>query len=488
MTAQDTAKKPKNSRRVLLIGLAIALVAAVTFGITMLVVNMLERKSEQAMPRHDVVTLDETTHDPAVWGQNFPAQYEAFKRTSEMVPTVHAGSTRVEHVPTADDPRTFVSSSRVEEDPRLTVMWDGYAFAVDYRHARGHEYMLLDQQTTRRTLEFDQPGTCLNCHASMPELYEEAGDGDLEAGFHAINKMSYEEAAAMAEQPIACIDCHDPETMALRITRPALVEGLKQLKASEGIDDYDVNRDATLEEMRSYVCAQCHVEYYFAGEDKTLTFPWSEGIEIDQIWEYYQKNGHIDFTHATTEAEIVKAQHPEFDIWSQSVHADAGVSCADCHLSYTRQGAQKVSDHHIGSPLLSINQSCGTCHSDDEETMYNRVITIQDRYVDSRDKALDALVDLIESIEVAMEDGTPDEYLELAREYQNKASFYVDYTYSENSYGFHAPDYSQKILQTSIDESRKGQMALTGKTREQLERSDVAQRNLDAAKERGTIG
>ena len=147
-----------------------------------------------------------------------------------------------------------------------------------------------------------------------------------------------------------------------------------------------------------------------------------------------------------------------------------------------------MTDHHIGSPLLDINQSCGTCHSDDEETMYNRVITIQDRYVDSRDKALDALVDLIESIEVAMEDGTPEEYIDLAREYQNKASFYIDYTYSENSYGFHAPDYSQKILQTSIDESRKGQMALTGKTREDLERSDVAQRNLDAAKERGTIG
>ncbi len=488
MTAQDSAATPKKSRRVLLIGLAIALVAAVTFGITMLVINMMERKSEQAIPRHDVVALDETTVDPAVWGQNFPAQYEAYKRTSEMVPTVHAGSKKVDHEPTADDPREFVSSSRIEEDPRLTVMWAGYPFATDYRHARGHEYMLLDQRTTLRVTEFNQPGTCLNCHASMPTVYAEAGDGDIEAGFAAINKMSYEEASEFAEHPITCLDCHDPETNQLRITRPALVNGLRDLKASEGIEDYDVNRDATIEEMRSYVCAQCHVEYYFSGEDKTLTFPWAEGIEIDQIWEYYQKDGHIDFTNAISGAEVVKAQHPEFDIWSQGVHADAGVSCADCHMSYTRQGAQKVTDHHIGSPLLTINQSCGTCHSDDEETMLNRVLTIQDRYVDSRDKALDALVDLIESIEAAVDEGAPQEYIDLAREYQNKASFYVDYTYSENSYGFHAPDYSQKILQTSMDESRKGQMALTGKTREDLERSDVAQRNLDAAKERGTIG
>lgn len=478
--------KKSKGRSMPMLALAVVVTALVTFGITALIVNMLERKSEQAVPQHNVVELDETTIDPAIWGQNFPIQYESYKRTSEMVPTTYAGSMPVEQEATETDPRTIVSSSRLEEDPRLREMWAGYAFATDYRHARGHEYMLDDQRYTLRTQQFDQPGTCLNCHASMVDVYNELGDGDMNKGFDAVNALSYEEASSYAEHPITCIDCHNPETMELQITRPALINGLRDLKATEGIENYDVNKDATIEEMRSYVCAQCHVEYYFAGEEKTLTFPWAKGIELDQIWEYYQEDGHVDWVHARTGADMTKAQHPEFDIWSNGVHADAGVSCADCHMSYDRAGAQKVTDHHIGSPLLNINQSCGTCHSDDEETMLNRVVTIQDRYVESRNRAFDALVSLIDNIEAAMEDGTPEEYIELAREYQDKASFYLDYTYSENSYGFHAPDYSQEILNTSLDASRLGELALKGVPAEELEPSETSQKYTKAIAERNS--
>lgn len=61
--------------------------------------------------------------------------------------------------------------------------------------------------------------------------------------------------------------------MQLRITRPAFIEGIRAYKASQGVKDYDVNRDATRQEMRAYVCAQCHVTYYFRGPEKRLTFP-----------------------------------------------------------------------------------------------------------------------------------------------------------------------------------------------------------------------
>lgn len=480
---QDGAAAPKWSASKILI--AVIITALVTFGMTALLMNILERRSEQAQPAHNVVELTRDTHDPAVWGQNYPRQYESYKATSEMVATTYAGATAVPQEPTEDDPRTEASSSRLEEDPRLKVMWDGYPFSVDYTHARGHEYMLVDQMYTQRVTDFNQPGTCLNCHASMPEIYNELGDGDMIAGFDAVNKLSYEEAAQHASGPIACIDCHNPETMELEITRPAFINGIAALKAAEGIDDYDVNRDATTQEMRSYVCAQCHVEYYFDGDDgNKLTFPWSEGIHIDEIWEYYQKDGHIDFTHATTGAEIVKAQHPEFDIWQNGVHADAGVSCADCHMSYDRAGAQKVTDHQINSPLLNINQSCGTCHSDDVEVMEARVLTIQDRFVVSRNQAFDALVSLIYNIEEGIEAGIDEESLDLAREYQNKASFYLDYVYSENSYGFHAPDYMQSILMSSMDAARNGELALTGKTREDLEPSDVTQKYAEDMEKR----
>lgn len=298
-----------------------------------------------------------------------------------------------------------------------------------------------------------------------------------------MNKMAFADAAELAEHPVSCIDCHDPETMDLVITRPALKNALTKLKASEGIEDYDVNRDATRSEMRSYVCAQCHVEYYFAGEDKTLTFPWANGLDLDDVWDYYAEleTPHVDFTHATTEASILKAQHPEFEVWSQSVHAANGVSCADCHMNYKREGAAKVTNHHITSPTADLNASCGTCHSTDDGVLEDRITTIQDRFIESRDRAMDALVALVADIEQAMKDGVSEEQLDLARQYQNKASFYADYAYSENSYGFHAPDYMQRVLSTSLDASRKGQLALKGATAEELEPSEISKTNAQAS-------
>ncbi|MGO3040882.1 ammonia-forming cytochrome c nitrite reductase subunit c552 [Ancrocorticia populi] len=452
----------------------------ITFVIAMLLTDIFSKQQETTNSFTQVVDLDETTVDPAIWGQNFPVQYEAYKQTAEFTESEHGG-TMVPH-DVEGDPRTEVASSKLEEDPRLVTMWDGYAFAVDYRHARGHEYMTLDQQYTKRNTEFDQPGTCLNCHASMPAIYDELGDGDITAGFESLGSMSLDDALELADHPVSCIDCHDPETMALRITRPAFENGIAALKANEGVEDYDVNRDATHNEMRSYVCAQCHVEYYFAGDEKILTFPWDNGLAIDDIWEYYEDTGHTDFTHATTGADIVKAQHPEFDIWSQGVHAQNGVSCADCHMNYERNGASKVTNHQITTPMEDVNASCGTCHNNTGDgKLEERVAQIQDRFIQSRDIAFDALVALIDDIEAAQNDGdVSEEQIKLAQDYQNKSSFYIDYVYSENSYGFHAPDYTQTILADALDDARKGQLALKGVSAEDLEASDVTISNSEA--------
>ncbi|MDO5720470.1 MAG: ammonia-forming cytochrome c nitrite reductase subunit c552 [Actinomycetaceae bacterium] len=481
------ATKTKQTRkRTMILIVAIVITALVTMSITALLINIMQRQTEAGDSFTKVVELDENTVDPAEWGKNFPIQYEAMKRTSEMVPTTYAGSTKVEHTPTDTDPRTFVSSSRVEEDPRLKEMWAGYAFAVDYRHARGHEYMLDDQRYTLRVTEFNQPGTCLNCHASTVKLMDDLGDGDMNAGFDKMNLMDYDEVTKLVDHPISCIDCHDPDTMELRITRPAFINGIRALKASEGVEDFDVNRDATHQEMRTYVCAQCHVEYYFKGEERTLTFPWAKGIHIDDIWDYYQEDGHVDWVHEKTGADVLKAQHPEFDIWSNGVHADNGVSCADCHMPYERDGAKKVSNHHLQSPLLMVNSSCMTCHHSTEEEMKDRVVGIQDQFVQTRDQTFDSLVQLISALETAIDEGTAtDEQIEAARQFQNKASFYLDYVYSENSYGFHAPAYIQTILADSLDASRKGMLVLQGVDVSTLEPSEVSVENAKAAQERG---
>jgi nitrite reductase (cytochrome c-552) len=253
--------------------------------------------------------------------------------------------------------------------------------------------------------------------------------------------------------------------MQLRITRPAFMEGIAALKASEGVSDYDVNRDATRQEMRSYVCAQCHVEYYFKGPEKRLVYPWSKGIKVENMLAYYDEVKHVDWTHAETQAPALKAQHPEFEMWSQGIHARSGVACADCHMPYQRVGAHKVSDHHVRSPLLNINKACQTCHRWPEAELLERVETIQSRTYALRNQAMDALVDLIEDIKRAQTEGVQTNQLNVARDFQRKAQFYVDYVEAENSMGFHAPQEAARILAESINFSRLGQNSLRPQAR-----------------------
>ena len=440
----------------------LVVVAIGSAALTWLLTTIVEHKQEAKWPFAQVVQLTDTTYDPAVWGENFPIQYEQYKKTIE-----DTDGDFIKVPPTAEDPREYHTISRIDSETRAKRMWRGYAFAVDYTEPRGHEWALDDQRYTGRTApRFKQPGTCLNCHASMPEIYDELGNGDRKAGFDAMNAMSYDEAFEHASSSIACIDCHDPKTMELTITRPAFMEGIKQAKAAEGITDYDVNRDATNEEMRTYVCAQCHVEYYFAGEGKTLTFPWSKGLTVYDEMNYYDEVGWTDFTHEESGAPILKAQHPDFETWAQGIHAANGVTCADCHMAYNREGASKVSNHQIMSPMASedtINSSCLTCHHSSASEMRERVEGIQTRWQSSLNVSFTALDALITDITTAAGNGSAtEEQLATARDYQRKAQFIVDYSFSENGRGFHAPAYSISILNQATDWARSGQLALRG--------------------------
>jgi nitrite reductase (cytochrome c-552) len=223
-----------------------------------------------------------------------------------------------------------------------------------------------------------------------------------------------------------------------------------------------VNRDATRQEMRTYVCGQCHVEYYFKGPEKRLVYPWPKGLKVEQIMAYYEETGHKDWTHADTGAPTLKAQHPEFELFNQGIHARSGVTCADCHMPYKREGALKISDHHVNSPLLKINRSCQTCHKWPEDELKARVETIQERHFALRNIAMDALVDLINDLKSGKSAGRSDAELSAARNFQRKAQFYLDFVEAENSTGFHAPQEAARILGESINFSRQGQNALRG--------------------------
>ncbi|MDT8435695.1 MAG: ammonia-forming cytochrome c nitrite reductase subunit c552 [Gemmatimonadota bacterium] len=450
-------KRAPSFRNLTLVGLVAAFAAVAALA---LLLNIFERKQEARTPFFQVAEVTDTTEDPAVWGQNFPKQYERYLRTADQVRTRFGGSEAVPRTPTEADPRSVVAQSKIEEDTRLKTMWAGYAFARDFREERGHAYMLEDQTFTERQA-VGQPGTCLNCHASLAVVYRQVGDGDMTLGFERLNAMPYEEARRHADRAIACVDCHEPVTMRLRVTRPAFLEGIRAWKAAvEGIEDYDPNRDATRQEMRSFVCGQCHVEYYFRGEGKRLTYPWTNGMRADDIYEYYQEIGFKDWTHAITGAPVLKAQHPEFEMWNQGVHARGGVACADCHMPYLRSGAQKISDHHVRSPLLSIDNACRTCHPVESEELKQRAERIQVNTARLRDQALDALVDLIEDIGAERENGRSDAGFEAAVEMQRRAQFYIDFVEAENSMGFHAPQEAARVLGEAINYARQGQVAL----------------------------
>jgi nitrite reductase (cytochrome c-552) len=469
---------------------ALAIAAVIGAGVAALLLNIHERKLEAKDPYLKLVRVGEDTTDPVPWGSNWPRQFDSYQRTADVTHTSYGGS---DGAP---------ATSRLEMDPWLKRMFAGYAFALDFRERRGHAYMLYDQEQTKRVTERPQPGACLHCHASVIPTYRRLGGGDVHAGFVALGKLSYQDAHAEVVKtgslnpvptgdtqefvhgegahPVACVDCHEPETMALRVTRPGLLDGLAKLASSEApvphlpsierwrqgarSEPFDANRDASRQEMRSLVCGQCHVEYY-CGPKLTLFFPWAQGLRVEQIEALYDattfEDGHrfFDWQHAETGAEVLKAQHPEFETWSQGVHARAGVACADCHMPYQREGALKVSDHWVRSPLLNVARACQTCHPVAEAELQARVATIQNRTHTLMQQAAAAMVDMLDAIAAAKTAGADPARLAEALALQRKAQWRLDFVNAENSMGFHAPQESARILAESIDYARQAQIA-----------------------------
>lgn len=452
----------------------IAVVAAAAAGATALLTNIFERKSEQRVPFVRVVDVGEDDTDPEKWGKNWPAEYDSYKRTALTTKTRFGGHQGSEALP----------AEKIERDPWLKRMFAGYAFSIDYRDRRGHAYMLTDQEATKR-LSKPQSGSCLHCHASIMPLYRQMGGGDAMKGFEESFKFTYQDLDAKLHEsghghPVSCVDCHDPKDMTLRVTRPGFIRGIQALAASDApvpalasiqvwrdgkrSEPYDPNRDASRNEMRSYVCGQCHVEYYCSTK-MPLTFPWGKGLTADAIEAFWDgtkfPNGEpfVDYAHAETGAPVLKAQHPEFELWNQGVHARSGVACADCHMPYVREGATKVSDHWVRSPLLNVNRACQTCHRFSEDELKQRADVIQERNHELLQRGGAAIVELIDAIVAAKARGATPEALQPALALQRRAQWRLDFIAAENSMGFHAPQEAARVLGEAIDYARQGQIA-----------------------------
>jgi nitrite reductase (cytochrome c-552) len=418
------------SRQSLLYILVFVVAVVLTVGVTALLVNITQRQVETTQFPLRVVEIAPDELDPAVWGQNFPRQYDRFTRTEENYGATSYGGSE--------------PYSKLERYPAMITIWAGYAFSQDHNEERGHYYAQIDQANTERVRIVSQPGACINCHAA------EAPGLIAEMGWEAFNRTPYDDLVDQLHTGSSCADCHDPQTLELRLTRPALINALD----AQGVDWTQASR----QDMRTYVCAQCHVEYYFLGDDKVLTFPWSQGLRVDDIEAHYDTYGFQDWTHADTGAPMIKIQHPEYELASTGIHARSGVSCADCHMPYIREGGVKISDHWIRSPLVNLNNACQTCHNIPEEELRARVAFIQDNTAQLLRSSEEALLDAIEAIVAAREAGATDEDLADAMHLHRRASLRWDFVSSENSTGFHSPQEAARALGDSMNYARQAQL------------------------------
>lgn len=401
------------------------------FVLGLLASSITERRSEAIQARVQFVKpIPEWESDNQVWGASFPREYDSWESTRQMNErTRYGGSAERDHL---------------AENPLMVVLWAGYAFAKGYNAPRGHMWAVDDVTRTPRRSD-STPATCYTCKSpDVPRLM--AKDGA--AKFYA---EKFDHYGKEVKSPIGCADCHNNETMALQISRPALKEAFQR-------QGKDISK-ATHQEMRSLVCAQCHVEYYFEGKKENyLKFPWDYGLTADKVEEYYEKHPHDDWTHAISGAKMLKMQHPDYEVYSTGIHAYRGVSCADCHMPYKTEGGIKFTDHQIRSPLENVANSCGVCHRWSEKEIRGRVESIQDRTKEMLDRATAACTKLHLEIGDAMRLGATDAELEPARTLVRRAQMYWDYVSANNGMGIHSPQEVARVLTKSLDLASEGRL------------------------------
>ena len=335
------------SKRLQLVA-AVMVIVVVAFGF--IVIRTFVQKPTATVK---VVPVPAGEYDPAVWGKNYPLEYASYLKSRQMSPspTGYGGSEKVQ---------------KSLQQPEILMNFKGYPFSLDYTEDRGHPYALEDLLETKR-IGPASVGACITCKTAQLETFFR----DMGWGYA---KVPLKELTAKTKHPIVCGNCHDPATMDLRVINPAFIEAMSR----RGVDV----KKATREEMRSYVCGQCHAEYHFEPGTSRVLFPWDKGLSPTAMYEYYAaKPGGFaqDWVHPDSKTPLLKAQHPDFETWSQGTHGKAGVSCADCHMPFVRENGQKYSSHWVTSPLKNIKASCRTCHTQSEEWLLAQVKTTQDQ-------------------------------------------------------------------------------------------------------------
>lgn len=414
----------------------------VVFLLGLLAASIIQRRTEAVFAYKPNIDYPSWEPRNEVWGKVFPREYQSYSRTADTsFRSKYNGSAIID---------------MLEVDPRMVVLWAGYAFSKDYTQSRGHYYAVEDIVHSLRTgapaegKASPQPNTCWTCKSpDVPRLIETMGAAEFYKG-------TWETKGHEIVNHIGCADCHDAQTMNLRISRPALKEAFER-------QGKDIAK-ATQQEMRSLVCAQCHVEYYF---DKTkydgvpyLVFPWDKGFNIDEVEQYYDAIGFTDWTHALSKAPMLKAQHPDYEVFKTGIHYERGVSCADCHMPYISEGGVKYTNHHIGSPLNNVASSCQVCHREETDKLVKNVYDRQDKIIENRDKLEELLVRAHIEARKAWELGADEKQMEIPLKYIRQAQWRWDYAAAGHGNSFHAPVEISRIIASGIARAQEARIAL----------------------------
>jgi len=409
------------------------------------------QKAEMVRP----VMIVDNDYEPADWGKAYPVNYELWKKTGE--PSA-AGKSKYKRGFDADR----ITYDKLSEYPYMALLFNGWGFGAEYNEPRGHFYMVMDQ------LDVDQGrvkagGVCLTCKTPYaPKMEKEMGKDYYGKPYKEVHAMIPDQHKKLG---VACIDCHDNKDMSLKISRDFTLG--KAFRAMGG----DATKQ-TSQDMRSMVCAQCHVTYSVtkdANMNSTgLFFPWQGStmgsISVENVIKKLRSDPSFgEWKQSVTGFKLAFIRHPEFELFSNnSVHWKAGAACADCHMPYTRVGSSKVSDHRITSPLKNDMKACMQCHTETVEWLRNQVIAIQDRTVSLMMRAgysTAVVAKLFEKVNTVQESGKNiDKALyDKAKDYYEEAFYRVVFIGAENSVGFHNPTEAQRNLGDAVAFAEKAE-------------------------------
>ena len=227
----------------------------------------------------------------------------------------------------------------------------------------------------------------------------------------------------------------------------------------------------TKQDMRSLVCAQCHSEYYFKkteeadekGEKKitnTVTFPWNKGLKGENIEAYYDEINFTDWTHAISKAPMLKAQHPDYELFTLGIHAKKGLSCADCHMPATQKDGAKFSDHHVTSPLENISNTCLNCHQGSEADFKEFVKVKLERKEELMAIAMNSLAKAHLEAGKAWEVGATEEEMKDILKLLRHGQWRWDYSIASHGSFFHAPEETLRLLASANDKAQEARVQL----------------------------